>query len=1025
MTNLDPASTKASDSDNRLEEPLESGAAFSLERSIIDRFDAVCRQYGSRLAIQDTEVSLAYAELAALVDRIAVAAKAGSEGLAGPIAILLAANARLPAAMLGILAAGRAYVGLDPEFPGERNGLIVAETNACAVVTSGDLLNNARAFFPRDIRVINIDDLAQSPESRPTSRPDADDLAVICFTSGSSGLPKAVAWNHRSLLHWVRVFTETARISCEDKAALLFSPGVSASWRTIYGALLNGGSLHILPPLGLGLSAMIEHVRARGITIYHSVPALMQRLSDALPESARLDSIRIACIGGDRVQWSDIDQCRRIFSREVQVYSVLTSTECGPFIHGFVDETLRATTAHPPAGRPAPGWTASVVNDDGEPALDGEPGELVVTSRFIAVGLWQGSDLRVRPFSTDPGNPELRIYQTGDWALRRPDGLIEFIGRRDRQIKLRGHRINLGDIESALKSCRGVHEAAVIATLDEAGLPQRLVAYCELEATSAHLQPIDLNVMLADILPTFMVPGSIRILDALPRLPNLKIDREGLRRQEQQEQEQRKQDRHFAAPVGIEASNEIQQTLLQLWRDVLGRQDIGIDDDFFLSGGDSLSALDLLHRIEERLQYRLPLAILVAAPSVRQLETRLNTAGAEQISNTVGVYTGGSRRPLFVVPGMFGHAASALRILRSLEADQPGYALQPPGMGWVRDTTLQRAVEYWIGEIKAIQPHGPYRLLGTSFGGLAMFEIALQLQDMGETVEYLAIVDTQPPTCRFDDRLDTLDPLPIPAAPDPANATEALHRRVGATHRQMALQHVLDSRRPFRGELNYFFCTGNPVTAGLERRSLWQQFAARFRLFTLASPHGVFDHEHAFWTFTALLSASLNGEGPAGADPTEVWGRTFSIGAGAQRGKIFGSMGDVYCIQQDRAQGYVDIATTDAEAIRLAGWAVEPDRQMPAQTIVAFAGDRFLCYGAACSPRPDVEKALGRSAEYAGFDFRFPNSGACTGRQKYRLFVLSRDGSAAQLRESSSPESASWLDVTRGLWKSVRTLAGR
>jgi amino acid adenylation domain-containing protein len=971
-----------------------------LEHSITDRFEAICRRYGSRLAIQDTSTSLSYAELAALVDRIAAATGMETEGLAGPVAILLAANARLPAAMLGVLAAGRAYVALDPEFPGERNGLIVAESNACAIITSGDLHSNAQVFFPRDVRVINLDDLPQSREFVRAPRPDSDDPAAICFTSGSSGLPKAVAWNHRSLLHWIQVFADTAQISCADKAVLLFSPGVSASWRAIYSALLNGGSLHILPPLGLGLPAVIEQIRARGITIYHSVPALMQRISDALPEGAPLDSIRIACIGGDRVQWSDVDQCRRAFSREVQVYSVLTSTECGPFIHGVVDEALRTTTAHPPAGRQAPGWTVTIVNDDGEPALDGEPGELVVTSRFIAAGHWQGSDLQVQPFPTDPKDPGLRVYKTGDWALRRPDGLIEFIGRRDRQVKLSGHRIDLGDVESALKSCRGVHDAAVIAALDEAGLPQQLIAYCELDATAAHLQPTDLSAMLADVLPLFMVPRSIRIVDDLPRLPNLKIDREELRRREQRELKQREQDRHFAAPTsfGVEAGNGIQQTLLQLWRDVLECQDIGIDDDFFLSGGDSLAALELLHRIEERLQHRLPLAVLVGAPSVRQLEARLKIAAAEQISNTVGVHTAGNRRPLFALHGMFGHATSMLPILRLLSADQPGYALQPPGMGWPDNTTLPQAAEYWIGEIKAIQPHGPYRLLGSSFGGLAMFEVALQLQDMGETIDYLAMVDTKPSTCRFDDHLDVRKSREI----DRVDAKRELHRRIGETHLRMSNQYTLDSRKPFRGELVYICCTGNPVIAEHDRRKLWPHFATGFRLHHLPSQHDVAQRGPCLSTFTELLSVSLNDNPPAGTNPADVYDRTYRIGSGTQQGSILGSMGDVYRINQDRTQGFVDTVRIDAETIQVIGWAVEPD-QRPAPTIAVFVGDRFLGYGAAAKPRPDVAQHFGSSTQYySGFDFIFPQHANNIASDECSVFVLSQDGYATRLQSSST-----------------------
>ena len=871
-------------------------------------------------------------------------------------------------------------------------------------------------------------------------RPGPDDLAAICFTSGSSGSPKGVAWSHRGLLHWVRVFTDTVRITPADRIVLLFSAGVSASWRAIYSALLNGASLHILPPLGLGLPALIEQIRARGITIYHSVPALMRRICDALPDGERLDTVRVVCIGGDRVQWSDVDLCRRAFARDVLAYSILTSTECGPFIHGFVDDALRATTAHPPTGRAAPGWTVTVANDDGEPVADGATGELVVTSRFNAIGYWDGASLQVRPFPADPADPRLRIYRSGDLALRRPDGLIEFIGRQDQQIKLSGHRIELGDVESALKSCHGVRDAAVIAALDEAGLPQRLVAYCEVEPAEAEVSPSDLNAMLVDVLPLFMVPRTIRILDALPRLPNLKIDREELRRHDQREQERLLALRmisseksatfrdHATAPatVSVESGSRMQATLLRLWRDVLDRQDIGIDDDFFLCGGDSLAAIDLLHRVEEALQYKLLLSILVAAPTVRRLAARLETAASGLISNTIGIHASGSRRPLFVVHGIFGHATSLLPVLRSLDSDQPSYALQPPGMGWIGAgcTTLAQAAAHWIGEIKAIQPHGPYRLLGTSFGGLAVFEMAMQLQEMGETVDYLAMVDTHPPTCRFGDRLDVWEPRGL-VFPARAGPIEALHQRIGETHLRMMDQYILDSRKLFRGELTYVCCTGNPVIAGRDRRRLWQHFATRFRLHQLPTNHDILQRGPHLAAFIELLSASLESRQAAGIDPAKVYDPGYRIGTGPQRGSIVGSTGDVYRIEQERMRGYVDAVRTDAETIQFMGWAVEPDRRQPAQTIAVFLGDRFLGYGTSCTPRLDVAKRLGPSAHYAGFDLVFPTSAASAATDECRLFVLSQDGRAAELRKSFSPGSASYADAARALWQGVRTAARR
>ena len=195
---------------------------------------------------------------------------------------------------------------------------------------------------------------------------------------------------------------------------------------------------------------------------------------------------------------------------------------------------------------------------------------------------------------------------------------------------------------------------------------------------------------------------------------------------------------------------------MALWRDVLKRQDIGCDDDFFLRGGDSLSALDLLHRIEEELQYQLPLTILMEAPTVRQLEFRLEKSTLGAPTNVIRIHTAGQQRPLFSVCGRYGHAVRLLPVLRSLGPDQPCYALQPPAMDWttVGCATIQQMAAHYIGEVKAVQPRGPYRLLGTSFGGLVTYEMALQLQQSGEQVEFLGMVDTNPPTCVFEDALD-------------------------------------------------------------------------------------------------------------------------------------------------------------------------------------------------------------------------------------------------------------------------------
>ena len=286
--------------------PFEAFAEFQLDGSVIDRFGAIARRLPCEVAVQDAATYLTYAELAELVNRIAAAITAAVQRRPGPIAILLQANAYLPAAMLGVLAAGRAYVPLDAEFPIERNGVIIDDAGACAIVSSDHLLREVRHWLTHELPVIDIDDLPK-PESPNVSRIGPDDIAAIYYTSGSSGRPKSVAWNHRSVVHWVRVFTDAAQIKCTDRIALLFSAGISASWRAIYSSLLNGACLNILPPLRTGLPGIIDQIRARGITILHAVPALMRQISTPVPmtcASMRSDLCALAEIAWNGATWT-------------------------------------------------------------------------------------------------------------------------------------------------------------------------------------------------------------------------------------------------------------------------------------------------------------------------------------------------------------------------------------------------------------------------------------------------------------------------------------------------------------------------------------------------------------------------------------------------------------------------------------------------------------------------------------------------------------------------------------------------
>jgi amino acid adenylation domain-containing protein len=607
--NFKDASSLRLDADRSVDQPSVLLAASALEGSIIDRFDAIVRQFPSRVAIQDMEASVAYAELAVLVDRIAAATVAATKGRPGPVAVLLAANATLPAALLGVLAAGRAYVTLDANFPGERNRLIISEAGACAVISSSDITGRAREYFPRGLPVVDIHDLSGSGRPDPGLRPGPDDLAAIYYTSGSSGHPKGIALSHRVLLHWVQLFTDVAQITCADRTLLVYSANVSASYRSIYCALLNGASLHILPPLDLGLAALSQQIRARGITIYHSVPTLMRRITESVGAGERLDTIRVAYVAGDRFKWSDADECRRCFSPNVSVHSGLSSTETGPFIHSFVDDALRPTSAHPPLGRPVPDCTVTIVDDDGEPVVDGECGRIVVTSRFIALGYWQGSVLEIRAFPSDPTDPRARVFASGDIGRRRADGLIEFVGRHDDLVKLHGQRIEPAEVESVLTALKHVSDAAVAVRRSEDGTPLSLVAYVVLRSGIKGLLPRHVQSMLAQRLPHYMVPSRIYLVGELPRLPNFKIDRRALAQMDNARACDNRERHH----------DPLVDKIADIFASVI-RIGVATPDDTVASlGGDSLQELDVFAELERRYGVKVSDEMIKQRPTIRSI----------------------------------------------------------------------------------------------------------------------------------------------------------------------------------------------------------------------------------------------------------------------------------------------------------------------------------------------------------------------------------------------------------------------
>jgi amino acid adenylation domain-containing protein len=590
--------------------PFDPIPPEAVERPLMDLFRETAHRFADRLAVQDQILRLTYGELAREVEALGAATSAAAGARPGPVATLLPSDARAPTALLAAFAAGRGVVPLDVADPPGRIRLIAQNAEPAVLITTAALAPAAKDLFAPDVPVIEVDGWRPPQAGGDLNGAGPEDLAYIIYTSGSTGQPKGVFQNQRGLLHDLIQLVNGMRISCEDKLAMVFPASVVAGLRSMFGALITGAELHMLPPNELGSVGLARELRSRGITLFRSSGTLFGRLVQGLEPGERLESLRMVALGNDRVDWSHHDAFRRICRDGALFACHAGATECSTlFVEWIVDEAARGDGVRLPVGRPFPERRVSLVDDEGRPVPDGEVGEFQVSSRYIAQGYWRDPERTARAFRADPADPLARVYRTGDLGLRRPDGLYEFLGRRDHQIKLHGVRIELGEIEAALRACQGVLDGAVVVRCGADGEARALAAYIQLQSGVTGLASRHLLAMLSQRLPAHMIPAAVIILDELPWLPGSKIDRMALDRVDRQ--------RCARPPDGV--SDPLQARVARVFEEVLGVTRATADDSVLSLGGDSLQSVDLVLHLERELGVPVSLEAFQQSQSIRNL----------------------------------------------------------------------------------------------------------------------------------------------------------------------------------------------------------------------------------------------------------------------------------------------------------------------------------------------------------------------------------------------------------------------
>jgi len=578
------------------------------ENSILHRFRSTALIHHGRVALKTKQGAYSYRDLDELSSRLGQAILAYRSNGTEPVVLLLEHDAAVPAAMLGVLKAGKFYVTLDPLYPRERNEYILADMRSEVLVTNTRNLPLAHTLA-EGRSIINLDEVsAQGSSHDPGLDPSADDLAYVFYTSGSTGKPKGVMHTHHSLLHNVFRQTNGRHLSSADRVGLLFSYSYGASANNTYGALLNGATLLPFNIKEEGLDGLAAWLAREEVTMLHTVPTVFRHFAASLSKPGLFPALRLVRLGGETMYRQDLDLFKKHFHKGCLLHVGMGSSETGMMLEGFFDHTSECATPTLPAGYPAQDVEVLLLDESGT-VVEGEGvGEIAVSGRQLSRGYWGNPELTSQRFLPDPRRSGGRVYHTGDLGYRSPEGSITHRGRKDSQIKIRGYRVEIGEIELAILDIPGIKEAVVVRQKGRTG-EEQLVAYVvstDAPSPSSRL----LLGLLRKKLPDFMVPSVVVILETLPLLPNGKVDRHAL----PQPDWERPEGAGLVLPRG-----RIEEKLAEIWSNVLGLKRVGVQDDFFELGGHSILATRVLSQVTSTFAVHLSMRTVFDHPTIQEM----------------------------------------------------------------------------------------------------------------------------------------------------------------------------------------------------------------------------------------------------------------------------------------------------------------------------------------------------------------------------------------------------------------------
>jgi amino acid adenylation domain-containing protein len=717
----------------------ETYRPYPSEQCLHELFEAQVARTPDALAAVFEDRQLTYGELNAHANRLAHHLIALGIEPDDRVAICMERSLEMLVGLLGVLKAGGAYVPLDPSYPEQRLAYMLEDSAPVVLLTQAAVCGSLPNLDVPMV-VLDLQDAHSIIAKQPEHNPDASalgltsrNLAYVIYTSGSTGLPKGVMIEHRGVTNFLSAMARALELSAHDVLLAVTTLAFDIAGLELYLPLTNGARLVLASrSAAINADALSQLISHHAVSMMQATPATWQLLLSH-GWQGKVD-LRVLC-GGEALP---ADLSTRLTAQMRTVWNLYGPTETTIW-----STMARVTRLHIASiasiGHPIANTQIYILDPRGQPVPVGVTGEIYIGGAGVARGYLNRADLTAERFIRDPfsADKSARMYKTGDLGRWRSDGNVEFLGRNDFQVKVRGFRIELGEIEARLTACPGVREALVIAREDGPG-DKRLVAYL-IAQPGNQLSAGRLRTELSTVLPEYMVPSAFVTLQSFPLTPNGKLNRAALPAPDYDSVA----GQEYEAPVG-----EVERAIGQIWQRLLGLSRVGRHDNFFELGGHSLLVLKLVAAIKAEFGRAIPMARVFRSPTPAQLAALM---GGTRVHHTwkhiVALNEGGTRSPLLCLNGFDGGVDAYQHIARFIDPSVPVYGLVVGARSdddKFRDTFESR-IESYLQEIRGIQPTGPYRLCGYSFGGAEAFDLACRLENAGNEV-VLILLDAYRPS---------------------------------------------------------------------------------------------------------------------------------------------------------------------------------------------------------------------------------------------------------------------------------------